>query len=221
MGYLGYKPADKPLTAADITDSIITSAKIVDGTIVNADINASAGIVASKLSGTGKVLQVIQTHYTGTFTKTQSASVSDITDFNVTITPSSTSSKILCIVDVNIGFSATTADTTDDPYPYLLLLRGATSIGLGTGASSNRINTFLSAPSVPGTTDNKTNYKILNVSKTYLDSPSTTSATTYKLQLGNPFESNSIAYINRQDATDDNSYIQFPSSCLTLMEVLP
>ena len=51
MGYLGYKPADKPLTAADITDSIITSAKIVDGTIVNGDINASAAIVSTKLSG--------------------------------------------------------------------------------------------------------------------------------------------------------------------------
>jgi hypothetical protein len=51
MGYLGYKPADKPLTAADITDSIITSAKIADGTIVNADINASAAIVATKLTG--------------------------------------------------------------------------------------------------------------------------------------------------------------------------
>jgi hypothetical protein len=51
MGYLGYKPADKPLTAADITDSIITSAKIVDGTIVNADINASAAIASTKLSG--------------------------------------------------------------------------------------------------------------------------------------------------------------------------
>jgi hypothetical protein len=53
MGYLGYKPADKPLTAADITDSIITSAKIVDGTIVNADINASAGLVLTKLASTG------------------------------------------------------------------------------------------------------------------------------------------------------------------------
>jgi hypothetical protein len=51
MGYLGYKPADKPLTSADITDSIITSAKIVDGTIVNADINASAAIASTKLSG--------------------------------------------------------------------------------------------------------------------------------------------------------------------------
>ena len=51
MGYLGYKPADKPLTSADITDSIITSAKIVDGTIANADISASAAIAQSKILG--------------------------------------------------------------------------------------------------------------------------------------------------------------------------
>jgi hypothetical protein len=53
MGYLGYKPADKPLTSADITDSIITSAKIVDGTIANADINSSAAIALTKLASTG------------------------------------------------------------------------------------------------------------------------------------------------------------------------
>ena len=41
MGYLGYKPADKPLTSADITDSIITSAKITDGTIAIADLSAT------------------------------------------------------------------------------------------------------------------------------------------------------------------------------------
>ena len=41
MGYLGYKPADKPLTSADITDSVITSAKIVDGTIALADLSAT------------------------------------------------------------------------------------------------------------------------------------------------------------------------------------
>jgi hypothetical protein len=52
MGYLGYKPADKPLTAADITDSIITSAKITDATIVNGDI-ANSTIALAKLSATG------------------------------------------------------------------------------------------------------------------------------------------------------------------------
>lgn len=52
MGYLGYKPADKPLTAADITDGIITSAKITDATIVNGDI-ANSTIALAKLSTTG------------------------------------------------------------------------------------------------------------------------------------------------------------------------
>jgi hypothetical protein len=51
MPFIGNKPAQVPLTSADIADGIITSAKIVDGTIVNADINASAAIVSTKLSG--------------------------------------------------------------------------------------------------------------------------------------------------------------------------
>jgi hypothetical protein len=53
MPFIGNKPSAVPLTAADITDSIITSAKIVDGTIANADINSSAAIALSKLSTTG------------------------------------------------------------------------------------------------------------------------------------------------------------------------
>jgi len=53
MPFIGNKPAQVPLTSADITDSIITSAKIVDGTIANADINSSAAIALSKLSTTG------------------------------------------------------------------------------------------------------------------------------------------------------------------------
>jgi hypothetical protein len=60
MAYIGTKPADKPLTAADITDSIITSAKIVDGSIVNADINASSAIAISKIAATGTSNQVLR-----------------------------------------------------------------------------------------------------------------------------------------------------------------
>jgi hypothetical protein len=51
MPFIGNKPSAVPLTSADIADSIITSAKIVDGTIVNADINASAAIDSTKLTG--------------------------------------------------------------------------------------------------------------------------------------------------------------------------
>ena len=43
---------NKTLTSPTITGAVITSANIIDGAIVNADINASAAIVASKLTGT-------------------------------------------------------------------------------------------------------------------------------------------------------------------------
>ena len=53
MPFIGNKPSAVPLTSADIADSIITSAKITDGTIANADINSSAAIALSKLATTG------------------------------------------------------------------------------------------------------------------------------------------------------------------------
>jgi hypothetical protein len=40
MPFIGNKPASVPLTSADIADSIITSAKIVDGTIALVDLSA-------------------------------------------------------------------------------------------------------------------------------------------------------------------------------------
>ena len=48
MGYIGKKPTNVPLTSSDITDNIITSSKIVDGTIVNADVN---DLAVTKLTG--------------------------------------------------------------------------------------------------------------------------------------------------------------------------
>ena len=52
MAYIGKKPANVPLTASDITDGIITSAKIADGAVSTVDI-ADANVTAAKLaSGT-------------------------------------------------------------------------------------------------------------------------------------------------------------------------
>lgn len=69
MGYIGTKPSAVPLTSADITDGIITSAKIADGTIVNADINASAAIASTKLSGSFGITEAdvfrLTTDFTG------------------------------------------------------------------------------------------------------------------------------------------------------------
>jgi sporulation protein YlmC with PRC-barrel domain len=59
------KIAALAVTTAKIADSAVTSAKIADGTIVNADINASAAIDKTKISGTA-----ITAADTGTVTST-------------------------------------------------------------------------------------------------------------------------------------------------------
>ena len=53
--YIGKKPTDVPLTSSDINDDIITSSKIVDGTIVPADLHNDAKVVKSGSAPTSPV----------------------------------------------------------------------------------------------------------------------------------------------------------------------
>ena len=132
--------------------------KIQDGTITNADINASAAIAASKLSGTGKVLQVVESTSIDT-TYISSTSFQDI-DLNVSITPSATSSKILVMVD--FGY---TQDGGSNDLGLVQIVRDTTAIG----------NHFVGYDSPGGNVGWG-----CHIQK--LDSPSTTSAITYKTQ---------------------------------------
>ena len=132
----------------------IQSLGITDGTIVNADINASAAIAGTKLSGVGKVLQVVTATTTTASTITSSSFVT--LGFSASITPSSASNKILVIVNFTVEQTSTSAFNID---------RGGTLMsselnGLGSIQTAN-----------------------LNVmtSLNYLDSPSSTSSTTYTL----------------------------------------
>jgi len=95
-------PTDGSVTANKIGTGAVTSAKIADGTIVNADINADAGIAGSKL-GTDAVLQVKHFHI-GTVDNTSTVMPNDNTipqsnegkEFmTLAITPKSASSKLL------------------------------------------------------------------------------------------------------------------------------
>jgi hypothetical protein len=64
--------------AGAVSDNIITSAKIVNGAIVDADINAAAAIAATKISGTAATLSATQT-FTGANTFDGNVWVSDST----------------------------------------------------------------------------------------------------------------------------------------------
>ena len=92
----------------------VTSAKISDGTIVNGDINASAGIAGSKL-GTGAVMQIQYTQYTGTFTQAYTADTNETIGSSaliVNITPKSTSSIIK--IDAHIFHEFSAVNTQDN-----------------------------------------------------------------------------------------------------------
>ena len=117
---------------------------------------------------TGKVLQVLQTVKTDTET-VNSTSFTDISGLNISITPSSTSSKILINLDMTFG-------SEDDIYPAFKLLRGTTVVTTATDLQGSCISS----------TFGRNNYystNTANIGYSFLDSPSTTSATTYKIQV--------------------------------------
>ena len=83
-----------------ITGLLINSANIVNGSIVNDDINASAAIASTKISGSlGKILQVVQHEFTTGQFSTTSNSYVDVTGFSKSITPVAASSKILAMLN--------------------------------------------------------------------------------------------------------------------------
>jgi len=178
----------------------IQSLGITDGTIVNADINASAAIAGTKLTGVGKVLQVVSTTKTDTFS-TASTSFVDVTGLSVSITPSSASNKILVIASIYAG--------NNTNYSHARLVRGSTAICIGDANGSNSrvsFNNFYTADS--------STYK--GGTQNFLDSPATTSATTYKVQM---LAGSSTVYLNYGGTADTDFARGRTASTITVMEI--
>ena len=113
----------------------------------------------------GSVLQVVNATY-ATSTSNNTGTYAD-TGLTASITPTSSSSKILVLVNQNGVY----ADGNAQAGVNLKLLRGATDLatfGLGVGVHASTGTSNLSFGSS---------------STCYLDSPATTSATTYKTQF--------------------------------------
>ena len=148
-------------------------------TNLNASNLATGTVPAARLpGGLGKVLQVVSTNSTTYFTSS-SSSLTDITGMSVAITPSATNSKILVMVDFS-------ADSFGDNTNYgFQLIRGSTAVG--NGVSGNVVAHF-----------NANEFDTMAI--TYLDSPSTTSATTYKLQFKS-FNGGAISFNRSQSSS--------------------
>ena len=154
--------------------------------------------------GGGGIIQVVQTFKSDvtSLTSNSSSSYSDISGMSVSITPTSTSSKIL------VSFVACVSTNSSDRNNSIKLLRDSTDICKSTAGSS------LNATIIDKTFSDK---YIMNFTQTFLDSPSTTNATTYKLQWAceGSGGSSKTYFLNRKG---DNSN-EGATSTITVMEI--
>jgi len=123
---------------------------------------------AAPAGGGGKVLQVVSVNPGSTFTTTSSTRV-DATNYTVTITPTASTSKILVIFNMQAGVYGS---GSNNQYGDMEILRNSTGIGSG----------VLSGMAL-GSSQNMEKFE--RFSFITLDSPATTSATTYKMQIRN------------------------------------
>lgn len=176
------------LTLPAVTDTVAGIA--ATQTLTNKSIVATqlTGTIAGARLPAGTIVQVVSATYSTAVTSSTSTYVD--TGLTATITPSSASNKILALVSQN-GVSKNTNDTTCK----IQLLRGASSINVfAFYAGRNSAATINSVGSA---------------STCYLDSPATTSATTYKTQFASS-QNNASATV--QEASE--------TSTITLLEVV-
>jgi len=159
-------------------------------------LGTSTTVPPSKLPS-GTVLQVKQTSI-NTVLSTASTGEStfvDIAGMSVSITPSSTSSKILVSCILNLGHSTASQNNS------IKLLRDSTAIS-GTGGGTADVTSFARCSTT----------EMVERSMQYLDSPATTSALTYKVQWASGA---STFYLNRRGS--DTNFIGI--STITVAEI--
>ena len=155
---------------------------------------------------TGKVLQVVSTSKTDIFTTT-STSFTDITGLTVSITPSASSSKIYIITNFEFGVSSGSG------YAQFRMLRDSTVINAG-ASSGNRSLGILSMGGGLYNSDSATGFLCAS---SFLDSPSTTSETTYKIQAKQ--SAGATTYVGCNSGDGNSSGSLRASSVITVYEI--
>jgi hypothetical protein len=180
---------------------------IIDGT-AGITFPVTAGSASAVQASSGRVLQVVQAVKTDNFSTT-SSSFTNITGISASITPSSSSSKILVMVSLGAMASANNVGSS-----LFRFTRGGTAIGVSDAVGSRPQATFR----MNGTADQNTANG--GISYQYLDSPATTSSTTYALQVCCQSGGFTV-YINSSynDANTSDTYGGRTASSITLMEI--
>ena len=186
-----------------IVDSIRNSSASSDGITLSSD-----GKVAFPNTSTGKVLQAVQVVKTSK-QSVQSQTMVDITGFELTITPSAASSKILLITTITACCHSS----------------GCFNLWRQIGSNSYaQLTTYIC--DADGSRERYTmqmgqtqTANVAERSMTILDSPNTTSAVKYKWQTGTPYNSNYVIVINSTADDSNSSYYSRTISTMTAQEI--
>ena len=170
--------------------------------------NINSGTLPAARLPAGSILQVKQTVISSAMTMTggQWTTWVDLTGYSISITPTSSTSKIL----YQISFGAMIQSSNAIVFR---LVRNGTIIGVGDASGSRPQATFRNMR------ESDTNHTRTAPHFTYLDSPGTTSPVEYKLQWTGEATSPTL-YINRsQTDTDGQSYGARTISTMTVWEI--
>jgi hypothetical protein len=150
---------------------------------------------------TGSVLQVVSTTKTDTWSNTTQNAWNDVTGLSVSITPSSSANRILVSGQLSYAASSNL---------YFRLVRGSTAIAVGDTAGSRISCTGASGYNF---TDGNVGE---NATFQFLDSPSATTSTTYKIQV---YGFNITQFVNRVVTDTDSNVSPRNVSTITVTEV--
>ena len=194
----------------------LTAGGLPDGSVVAADLASSLDLTGKTVtlpSGTGgKILQVVSTAKTDTFSESLAGNTNSSTNcIQVQITPSSTSSKVLIMVTLH-GSSSYWGAVGQGSYQGRLVRNGSNLI-VGDAAGSRNRMTMRAG-------DGDGNLVEEGMAFTYLDSPSSTSLLTYGVRLDNVDNGSATMYLNRSPVDNDsNTSTTRTVSTITVMEV--
>jgi len=215
MSKISLKHSGGNVVSLNSPTSVPTSADVAfklpnaDGTSGQAIVTDGSGNLS--FAGTGKILQVVQTVKTDTYSEAFASNASSAScGLDLNITPSATTSKILIMAQANVS-NSDTIDTTCG----IILFRGGSELSGAIGDAAGSREQLSSQSYTPSA-----GYKVVAIPFHYLDSPNSTSQQTYSIRLRyNTTSSSETVYLNRTK-DDDNAYYRDRSvSTITAFEV--
>tara|TARA_R100001463_G_scaffold134667_1_gene197077 strand:+ start:60 stop:707 length:648 start_codon:yes stop_codon:yes gene_type:complete len=190
-------------------DGHIQNALTLDGGIANAGTITAGTLGSSVVFPAGHLIQTASSSFNGFQTINFSASTTDITSLSCSMTITS-GNKVWISANVMVGFG-------QDDYGVLYITDGTNIIYQNTTGTGNQRNA--TAGLAPHSTGSSGIYLPSNNPVSYLWTPSTTSITVKIAGRCTYSDSNSNIYINRGEASDNNTYVVLGTSTLTIFEV--